>query len=320
MRVMTEESGPLVSAVVPTYGRPEFFVDAIRSVVDQTYEWVELVVVDDCSPQPIEPRVTAVETNELERVIVRRHETNKGANAARNTGIRAANGDYVAFLDDDDRWRPEKVERQIATFRESDSSTGVTYTGLEVVDETGTRTATSIRELCGDITRELLCGAAVGSFTRLMVESSVLDRVDPLDESLRHCRYEAVTDPLAVHRRGAHDQMGDDYEGKRDVAYPRLIEKHRPLAATFGPEVERRFLASQTLALSKSAIANGYNRAARRHLLTSIRHDPTFWKPYVYLPLTSGERVFRQAKRIKSESDRILDALKPNGGLSESND
>ncbi|WP_123620098.1 glycosyltransferase family A protein [Halorubrum sp. CSM-61] len=310
---MASESGPLVTAVIPTYGRPEFLDDAVRSVVDQTYDPLELVVVDDCSPDPVETRFTETDLSGLHDVRFLRHEENQGANSARNTGIRAADGEFIAFLDDDDRWRRTKIARQIQAFNKAGPDTGVVYTSLEIVDETEATIGTSHRKLHGSITRDLLCGASVGSFTRLMVRKGLLEEIGYLDEELpgwqdrdlnirlsRRCRYEPITEPLAVHRRGSHEQIGNDYHGKRDVAYPRLVEKHRPLAAEFGKTVERRFLATQTLSLALSAISSGQARAARRHVLSSIRYDPTYWKLYGYLLLVSNERFFTYARSLKS--------------------
>jgi glycosyltransferase involved in cell wall biosynthesis len=312
------KSGPLVSAVVPTYGRPEHLVSAVRSVAAQTYDPIELIVVDDCSPDPIAPQLDGVDLSTLDRVVVRRHETNRGANAARNTGIEEARGEYVAFLDDDDRWKPQKIASQLATFRAAPDSTGVVYTGLDVVDASGDRIGRSIKSHGGEVTRTLLRGASIGSFTRLLVRRDALDAVGRLDESLpgwqdrdlnirlsRVCRYEPVTEPLAVHRRGSHDQIGDDYEGKRDEAYPRLIAKHRSLAAEYGAAVERRFLATQTVALAKAALASDRPGAARKHLLAAIRHDPRYWPPYAYVALTGGEPIYRGAKTVKRYLDRV---------------
>jgi len=323
---MTERSGPLVSVVLPTYGRPDYLVKAVRSVATQTYDPLELVVVDDCSPQPVEPQLSNVSRDGLERFEVRRHAQNLGANAARNTGIAAAKGEFVAFLDDDDQWYPEKIRRQVSTFDEAPDGTGVVYTGSQFVDEHDRPVGVSVRDLSGDITRELLCGASVGSFTRLMVRRNLLERVGRLDESLpgwqdrdlnirlsRFCRYEPVPEPLVIHRRGTHTQIGDDYEGKRDVAYPEFVEKHRPLAATFGPDVERRFLAVQTLALAKSALTNGYTRAARRHAVEALGHDPTYVEAYVYLLFTLDSGLYRVAKRVKRTAERALGSRQTDG-------
>lgn len=316
---MTTDSGPRVSAVLPTYGRPEYLVEAVKSVAAQTYDPLELVVVDDCSPEPVEPLLSDVDLDGLDKFELRRHAENRGANAARNTGIGAANGEFVAFLDDDDRWRPGKISKQVSAFDAAPDDTGVVYTGTRIVDDRGQSVGVSSGSLRGDVTRELLCGASVGSFTRLMVRRDLLETVDRLDESLpawqdrdlnlrlsRYCRYERVSEPLAVHRRGSHDQIGDDYEAKRDVSYPRFVDKHRPLAATYGPDVERRFLAAHTFALAKSAIANGHAGEARRHVLDALRHDPTYLEAYTYLPFTLGGDLYPFAKRVKRAAERTL--------------
>jgi glycosyltransferase involved in cell wall biosynthesis len=98
---------PRFSVVIPTYGRPALLGDALASVLGQTVDDFECLVVDDGSheppPLPADPRVRMV-----------RRPTNGGPAAARNTGIAAATGRYVAFLDDDDVWAPERLTYAIA--------------------------------------------------------------------------------------------------------------------------------------------------------------------------------------------------------------
>jgi glycosyltransferase involved in cell wall biosynthesis len=93
---------PLFSVVIPTYGRPRWLSEAIDSVMAQTVDGFELIVVDDASPEPVEvaghPRIRLV-----------RRERNGGAASARNTGVEAARGRYVTFLDDDDVYTPERL-------------------------------------------------------------------------------------------------------------------------------------------------------------------------------------------------------------------
>jgi glycosyltransferase involved in cell wall biosynthesis len=86
---------PLVSVVVATYGRPRFLQEALHSVLTQTVGDFECIVVDDASPEP-----TAVPDDPRIRLL--RHDANRGPGAARNTGLRAARGQHVVFLDDDD--------------------------------------------------------------------------------------------------------------------------------------------------------------------------------------------------------------------------
>lgn len=92
---------PLVSVVLPTYDRPAFLRSAVESVAAQTYTNVELIVVDDDSPTPAAEAIDEDLLGSSITLRVLRGEGNRGVNAARNEGIRAAGGEYIAFLDDD---------------------------------------------------------------------------------------------------------------------------------------------------------------------------------------------------------------------------
>ena len=101
---------PVVSVVVPTYNRLERLERAIESVLNQRFEDLELIVVDDRSVENVE---AVVEGFDDPRVRYLAHDTNRGVSAARNTGIEASRGEYIAFLDDDDEWLPHKLNRQV---------------------------------------------------------------------------------------------------------------------------------------------------------------------------------------------------------------
>src|SRR5512144_2193690 len=100
MRATT--SMPTFSVIIPTYGRAKFLSEAVASVLAQTCADFECIVVDDASPEP-------ATVPDDERVRLSRREENGGPPAARNTGIDAACGTYVAFLDDDDVWVPTRL-------------------------------------------------------------------------------------------------------------------------------------------------------------------------------------------------------------------
>src|SRR3954463_5692049 len=99
---------PKVSVVIPVYDDSATLDRAIRSVIAQTYPVSEIIVVDDGSPE----RIDAQSQGAVEVRIVE-HDVNRGPSAARNSGIRASSGDYVAFLDADDTWRPTKLALQL---------------------------------------------------------------------------------------------------------------------------------------------------------------------------------------------------------------
>lgn len=106
---------PLVSVIVPTYNRSGLLRRAIQSVLRQTYARLEIIVVDDASH---DNTATVVQTFSDARIRYVRHDRNRGGAAARNTGVRCANGDYIAFLDDDDQWAPEKTSAQLTLLRD----------------------------------------------------------------------------------------------------------------------------------------------------------------------------------------------------------
>jgi len=117
---------PAVSIIMPTYNRGHLLGRAIQSVLAQTYQDFELIIVDDGSTDETEKLVKSF-NSEMIRYI--RHRENKGPSAARNTGIRSAKGDYIAFQDSDDEWMPEKLEKQIRAFETASPAVGIVHTG-----------------------------------------------------------------------------------------------------------------------------------------------------------------------------------------------
>jgi glycosyltransferase involved in cell wall biosynthesis len=117
--------GPRISAIVPVFNGARFLGEAIDSVLAQTYEPVEIVVVDDGSTDG-----TARIARSYGDRILYVSQKNAGLGAARNAGIRHTTSPFVAFLDADDRWRPEKLARQMARFREQ-SDLDLCVTGFQ---------------------------------------------------------------------------------------------------------------------------------------------------------------------------------------------
>ena len=124
----------LVSIITPLYNSEAFISETIQSVLNQTYSNWELILIDDCSRDNtlnIANKFTLENTN-ITLII---NETNQGAAISRNKGIMAAKGDYIAFLDADDLWKPEKLEKQI-TFMQNQNC-DVCYSSYEQIDEAG---------------------------------------------------------------------------------------------------------------------------------------------------------------------------------------
>lgn len=127
---------PTVSVIIPTYNRAHLIGRSIQSVLDQTYRDFEIIVVDDGSSDNTEEVITGFIDARIRYV---RHQQNKGAGAARNTGIKLAKGKYIAFQDSDDEWLPTKLEIQIKAFDIVSPDVGVIYTDMLQIKKDGAK-------------------------------------------------------------------------------------------------------------------------------------------------------------------------------------
>jgi len=104
------DTNDLVSIIVPAYNAEKYIADAIGSVLRQTYPYFELIIVDDAST---DRTAEVVQSFSDQRIKLIRHASNKGPGAARNTAIEAASGKWIAFLDADDQWKANRLERLV---------------------------------------------------------------------------------------------------------------------------------------------------------------------------------------------------------------
>jgi len=106
-RSMREE---LISVIIPTYNRRDKVTYAVKSVLDQTYSNIEVIIIDDASTDNTEAEIKKIKDDRIRYIYL---EKNHGAAGARNVGIKEANGTYIAFQDSDDIWEKEKLQMQI---------------------------------------------------------------------------------------------------------------------------------------------------------------------------------------------------------------
>ncbi len=171
----------MISVIIPAYDRAATIFRAIQSVLVQTFQDFEVIVVDDGST---DSTCTVVKNIPDQRIHLLCHEKNLGAAAARNTGMKAARGTYIAWLDSDDEWMPEKLEIQLQALMGAAPDQKASYTAFELV-ENGSRRI-YIPEHTDYKRMFLICNQAPGS--TLLFESSMLDEIGYLDVSMR--RYE----------------------------------------------------------------------------------------------------------------------------------
>jgi GT2 family glycosyltransferase len=171
-----------VSVIIPTYNYGRFLREAIDSALAQTHRPIEVIVVDDGSTDDT-PQVLAAYGDRI-RVI---RQNNLGVGAARNTGIATARGEYLAFLDSDDIWKPQAIEHQIARFID-DPDLGLVHCGAEAFDREGKTLSVSLNGLEGWVASDLLrldqeVVAAPGS--GIMVPKRVAEEIGGYDASLQ---------------------------------------------------------------------------------------------------------------------------------------
>lgn len=123
-------NGKLVSVVIPNYNGERFVGKTLDSVLSQTYQHFEIIVVDDCSTDR-SPEIVKSYSRSDPRIRLIQMPENSGVAKARNTGIVQANGDYIALLDNDDLWTKDKLERQLKFAEKAD----IVYCSYDFIDE-----------------------------------------------------------------------------------------------------------------------------------------------------------------------------------------
>jgi glycosyltransferase involved in cell wall biosynthesis len=181
MATMATEQ-PLVSVIIPTYNRSSLLPRAIRSVLGQTYTNLECIVIDDAST---DDTASAVQQFTDDRLVYFRHETNRHVSAARNTGIAEAKGDLIAFLDDDDRWLPTKLEHQVPYLANLPPSVGMIYCWMDYYDDQGQMVHQHHPAYRGQVFPHVLDAQRIGGCPTLLVRRAVIEKVGDFDESLR---------------------------------------------------------------------------------------------------------------------------------------
>ncbi|MDT0649294.1 glycosyltransferase family 2 protein [Autumnicola edwardsiae] len=152
----------LVSVIMPAYNCAEFITEAMLSVQKQTYSHWELLVIDDASKDFTLSKVRNF-AKEEPRIKIFRNKKNKGTGFSRNKGIKAAQGDFIAFLDADDLWKPDKLKTQLDFMKRNDLS--VSYTSYERITENGQKRNEIVEALPYLTYPKLLKANYIGSLT-----------------------------------------------------------------------------------------------------------------------------------------------------------
>ena len=226
---------PLVTVIIPTYNRAPLLPRAIRSILAQTHRPIELLVVDDASVDDTEAVVRGFGEPWITYI---RHSRNQGQCAAINTGIRAAKGEFVCFLDSDDEWRPEMIGKPLEVFARHDERMGVVYTHAGAHCPDGSLAPSHVSRLEGRIYREALAQGHVAHSIAMLVRRTCFDRIGLFDTQFscvqdddigfrlsKEYEYGLVPEMLAVIHVTATDRL-TARPRKYAVDWQNLLNKH----------------------------------------------------------------------------------------------
>lgn len=288
-RATAESTVPKVSVIVPTYNRAALLTRAIRSVLAQTYEDFELLVIDDHSTDQTSTTLARVDDRRLK---VFRHRRNGGQSKAFNTGLEHAQGDYVAFLDDDDEWLPHKLAAQVAVLDAAPAKVAMIHGWRDIVNDRDDRVVASIRRtLRGNIYEAMLGLETPVPPSSWLMRTGVAKSLG-FDESLhvakdldfvaRFCSggWEVDYVPTVVLRKHlhAHGQLTD--ETPHNLAR-RIDQVHSHLARFYVDlQARPRALANVHRRLADYCLSARRRRAVALSLMVSARLAPwrtCFW-------------------------------------------
>jgi glycosyltransferase involved in cell wall biosynthesis len=207
---------------------------AVRSVARQTYRNIELIIVNDGPEGSIEERLRQEIELQVCRIIKNRRKP--GAPGARNTGFFESKGEFIAFLDDDDEWMPEKIEKQIEAFQKSNNNVGI-VSAQDIIIHNSTKIV-RYRQLEGNV-YEILCREhTVGNTSVPLIKRNAFEKVGLFDEGMpaaqdtelwlriaKEYHFTTVKEPLAIIHWHGSERITEN-SSKQIVGAYMLLRKH----------------------------------------------------------------------------------------------
>lgn len=279
-RVDSQRAGPLVTVIIPTRDRAGTIERAVRSVLGQTLGNLEIVVVDDGSTDGTRAVVESIDDRRLRYLFL---EENRGAAGARNAGIEASAGTYIAFLDSDDEWLSEKLRTQIDGL-EGSSGASAACSGYFLADDAPEANRRQVKPPTPESwLGELLMGCRLSPGATLLARRDAFDEIGLFDEAypryedwdwlLRYAsRHPLVVseEPLAVVYRNPRRPSAAEVEESALL----LVSKRAEEFGALGPAYRRRALAQLLLEVAWYHYGELHLMRGTRYLLRAIAQSP----------------------------------------------
>ena len=284
------QRGVTVSVVIPTYNRARLLGRAVRSVLRQGFADLEVLVVDDGSTDDTRDRVQALQSADG-RVRYLRQALNAGPQAARNRGIHAARGEFVAFLDSDNEWLGGKLAEQMALFSGAAKDLGAVYCGFRRISAGGETVSECVPRHRGNIYRAAL-REWIADTSTLVVRREFLQRVHGFDEAIRadqewdlcirlsrECDFDFVVDCLSLYHEHTLPTISSDYL-RNAYGYLDVVEAHR---TEILQECGRGVLSQHYRSVGRLFARASRFDLARTLFLRSLRTSPAAYKSMLWL-------------------------------------
>ncbi|MBC2709801.1 MAG: glycosyltransferase family 2 protein [Desulfosarcina sp.] len=284
---------PKVSVIIPTYNRAKFLGAAIRSALTQTYSDIEIIVSDDKSTDQTREVVEGFKDPRVKYV---RNKGNKGPSATRNTAILSSEGEYIAFLDDDDEWLPDKLQCQIEVLDKSPTNICGVYTNRLFIEKTTGKILSDnpgTKRLRGNLLNQLIVKSPISTPT-VVIKKKYLDEVGLFDETISYMEdydlwirlsmnwdFEYISKPLTkVYVHGlAHlsRNLEGQISGKEAIfgRYPHLFKENKKRWSEYLLAIGVQYCQVQKMKegrknLLKSVYIYPFKKIAYYHLFASL--------------------------------------------------
>ena len=309
---MSAGNEPLVSVIIPSYNRAEFVVEAVKSAFDQTYSAVEVIVVDDGSTDDTCKRLQPY-FNQIRYI----YQLNRGAAGARNTGIEAAKGKLIAFLDADDLWLPIKLELQVKSF-ERNTALGLVHSNVFYFGPNnyrGCKTKVAMSAYEGDCYGELFlrnrittssvivrrdCLAKVGVFDETIRRASTED-YDLWIRIARYFEFAYVEEPLVRYRMHVNNAVNDGWTLIENECYvlEKAITADPCLSKRIGRQRVHERLFDMYFSLGYRKFEQGLYTDANRWFLRALEHKVSLGATLLWTVTRLPRHLIRNLRLLK---------------------
>jgi glycosyltransferase involved in cell wall biosynthesis len=310
-------STDLVSVIIPTYNKCEYLSKVLESVFTQTYKNYEVIVVDDGSTDNTK-NVIQNYNSPIHYV----YQSNNGPAAARNTGLRYATGNLIAFLDSDDIWRPQKLQKSVQQIN-SHKTHHMVFTNVRFLDHTKNELkVTKYTEYHAANLRQILLMRCIITMSSVLLKRTVFDALGHFDESLRYAEdwlffYKVareysvgiITEPLTIYNVLQNSMMRVEDQTRLVHDVCAVIDKifsypENEVSSLTKNQSCARYLRE----IAGFALHKGSREEAKKYISMAFQHDPRSYNTFfLYLKyLLKPYKVYNIVRKAKNRIEFVF--------------